>query len=102
MCGARAFLLDAIEAAAPGAAGDTKVRQRALLRLAACHAATEAATAVDLVYEAGGGSSIHATSPLQRCFRDVHTATQHIMVGPTATTPVGRILLGLDADVSPL
>jgi indole-3-acetate monooxygenase len=102
---ARAFLLDAVEAAgAASATGDgiASVEQRALLRLAACHAATEAAAAVDLVYEGGGGSSIYATSPLGRCFRDVHTATQHVMVSQAAATLVGRILLGLESDVSTL
>jgi hypothetical protein len=84
------------------APGNALVEQRALLRLAACHAVTEAAAAVDLVYEAGGGSSIYATSPLQRCFRDVHTATQHIMVSPTAATLAGRILLGIESDISTL
>ncbi|HWN67742.1 MAG TPA: acyl-CoA dehydrogenase family protein [Haliangium sp.] len=100
---ARAFLLDAVEtAAAASATGEATIEQRALLRLAACHAATEAASAVDLVYEAGGGSSIYATSPLQRCFRDVHTATQHVMVGSAAATQVGRILLGVESDLSTL
>jgi alkylation response protein AidB-like acyl-CoA dehydrogenase len=100
---ARAFLLDAVAAAgAAGATGEASIEQRALLRLAACHAATEAAAAVDLVYEAGGGSSIYATSPLGRCFRDVHTATQHLMVSQAAATLVGRILLGLESDISTL
>ena len=100
---ARAFLLDAVESAgATSATGEASIEQRALLRLAACHAATEAAAAADLVYEAGGGSSIYASSPLGRCFRDVHTATQHVMVGPSAATLAGRILLGLESDVSTL
>jgi alkylation response protein AidB-like acyl-CoA dehydrogenase len=100
---ARAFLLDAVESAeAASATGEASIEQRALLRLAACHAATEAAAAVDLVYEAGGGSSIYASSPLGRCFRDVHTATQHVMVNQAAATLAGRILLGLESDVSTL
>jgi alkylation response protein AidB-like acyl-CoA dehydrogenase len=101
---ARSFLLDAIEASAgaAGAPGEATVEQRALLRLAACHAASEAAAAVDLMYEAGGASSFHATSPIQRCFRDVHTATQHAMVNPATATRVGRVLLGLEADTATL
>ncbi len=102
--GARAFLL---EAATNAEAEVVSARQgslatRALLRLAASHATTEAAAAVDLAYETGGGTSIYSKSPLQRCFRDVHVATQHIMVSPTATTLVGRILLGLESDTSTL
>lgn len=104
---ARSFLLEALDAAsaagAPGqATADATVEQRALLRLAACHAASEAAAAIDLVYEAGGASSFHATSPLQRCFRDVHTATQHAMVSPTTAARVGRVLLGIEPDTSNL
>jgi alkylation response protein AidB-like acyl-CoA dehydrogenase len=108
MRAARSFLLEAVEAASAGAAGtsgeaaEATVEQRALLRLAACHAASEAAAAVDLMYEAGGASSFHATSPLQRCFRDVHTATQHAMVTPTTAARVGRVLLGIEPDTSTL
>lgn len=102
---ARSFLLEAVSTASAGTAGapgeataDATIEQRALLRLAACHATSEAAAAVDLVYEAGGASSFHATSPLQRCFRDVHTVTQHAMVSPTTTSRVGRVLLGIEPD----
>ena len=101
---ARAFLFDALEAAtaAIDAHGEASLEQRALLRLAASHAATEAAAAVDMVYEAGGGGVVYATSPLQRHFRDIHTATQHLMVSTQATTLAGRILLGVDSDTHTL
>ena len=78
--------------------GAIAVAQRAALRLAATDATTRAAKAVDLMYEAGGGTSIYATSPLQRCFRDVHVATQHAMVAPSTYELTGRLLLGLDTD----
>jgi indole-3-acetate monooxygenase len=102
--GGRAFLLDAVETAWDTAAtrGELGVRDRALLRLAATHATTSAAQAVDLMYNAGGGTSIYATSRLQRCFRDVHAATQHIMVAPGTHEVVGRLLLGLETDGSML
>lgn len=74
------------------------VAQRATLRLAATEATVRAAKAVDLMYEAGGGTSIYATSPLQRCFRDVHVATQHAMVAQSTYELTGRLLLGLDTD----
>jgi alkylation response protein AidB-like acyl-CoA dehydrogenase len=102
--GARALLHETIaDAEAEAAArGEASLRARALVRLAAASATTESAAAVDLVYEAAGGTPIYAASRLGRCFRDVHVATQHVMVGPTSTTLAGRILLGLDSDTSTL
>ena len=46
------------------------------------------------MYSLGGGTSIYATSPLQRRFRDVHTATQHVLVGSSVWQTAGRVLLG--------
>jgi len=68
---------------------------KARLRLAATNNAWSAAKAVDLVYHAAGGSAIYETSPLQRCFRDVHVATQHIMVAQPTYEVVGRVQLGM-------
>jgi len=101
---ARAFLYAAVEAAgaAASAGGAEGIGARAQLRLAACHAAREAAAAVDLVYDAAGATSIYAKSPLSRCFRDVHVATQHIMVSPTTELQVGRLLVGLETDTATL
>jgi alkylation response protein AidB-like acyl-CoA dehydrogenase len=57
-----------------------------------------AADAVDAAYHLGGGSAIYETSSLQRRFRDVHAATQHMVVGPTTWELAGRVLLGLEVD----
>lgn len=98
----RAFLFDAIEAAWQAAAGGGPIPLglRARLRLAATHAVASAAKAVDLMYGAGGGTAIYASSPLQRCFRDVHVITQHMMVAPATLELIGRVLLGIDVDTS--
>ena len=100
----RAFLLDAVGGAwASARAGDAiSLEQRALLRTAATHATREAAAAVDLAYEAGGGTSVYATSPLQRHFRDVHVVTQHVMVAPATYELAGRVLLGIPSDTAML
>jgi alkylation response protein AidB-like acyl-CoA dehydrogenase len=70
--------------------------RRARVRMATVNAATASAEAVDLVYTLGGGTSIYARSPLQRCFRDVHAATQHAAVAGDGLEGAGRVLFGLD------
>jgi indole-3-acetate monooxygenase len=94
-----AFVRVETEVASRGAAS---LEARALVRIAASHAATEAAAAVDLVYEAGGATAVYAKSPLQRQFRDVHVATQHAMVSSTSALLAGRVLLGIESDTSTL
>ena len=102
--GAHALLLDAVgEAEREAASGDgASLRTRAALRAAASYATFEAASAVDLAYHAGGATSVYTDSPLQRHFRDVHVATQHVMVAPSAAVLAGRVLLGVDTDTSML
>jgi alkylation response protein AidB-like acyl-CoA dehydrogenase len=72
------------------------------LRLAATHATAAAAEVVTAMYHVGGGSSIYDSSPLQRRFRDVHVATQHMMVAPATWELAGRLLLGLPTDTRQL
>jgi hypothetical protein len=54
------------------------------------------------MYTLAGGTAIYDSSPLQRHFRDVHVATQHMMVGPATWELAGRIALGLETDTSQL
>jgi indole-3-acetate monooxygenase len=95
---ARAYTSAAIEHAWRAATGDGRldVETKADLRLAASNNAWSAAEAVDLLYHAAGGSAIYETSPLQRCFRDVHVATQHLMVAQPTFEVVGKVMLGID------
>lgn len=101
---ARCFLLDELASAwaLAQAGGRVDVPTRARIRLACTHAAVSSAEAVDLAYHLGGGSSVFAANPLQRCFRDVHTATQHLMVSPRINETVGKVLLGVEADTTAL
>ena len=71
-------------------------------RLAATNATQSSAQAVDIVYELAGGTSVYETSRLERCFRDVHVATQHMIVSPPTLQLAGRVLLGLDANIAEL
>ncbi|MGE0622208.1 MAG: acyl-CoA dehydrogenase family protein [Pseudomonadales bacterium] len=95
---ARALTRDAIGNAWEAATGTGRLemRHKAGLRLAASNNAWSAAEAVDLLYHAAGGTAIYQTSPLQRCFRDVHVATQHIMVAQPTYEVLGKISLGID------
>lgn len=93
---ARAYVDSAIGQAWEQAAArhDVDLPRRAGLRLAASHAMTTAAGVVDEMYSLGGGSSVYETSPLQRRHRDIHVATQHMLVNPSTWEFAGRVLLG--------
>jgi alkylation response protein AidB-like acyl-CoA dehydrogenase len=101
---ARAFLYEAIASAwdAAESRGTVSVEQRAALRLAATHATAASASAVDTAYDLGGGTAIYETSPLQKRFRDVHAATQHMLIGPSTWELTGRLMLGLPTDIAQL
>ena len=64
--------------------------QRGLLRIAATHATATAASVVDRMYTAGGGTAIFASSPLQRCLRDVHAVTQSPEIHSCSGNPLSR------------
>jgi len=102
--GARAFFYEALEAAWEQARreGRIDVAARRDVRLATTHAVRACAGAVDGMYHLAGGTSVYRRSPLQRIFRDVHVATQHMMVGPPTMEVAGRLLLGLETDVAQL
>jgi indole-3-acetate monooxygenase len=52
-----------------------------------------AARVVDAAYHAGGGSSVWQDAPLQRRFRDLHVATQHIAVSDAIFARHGATLM---------
>jgi indole-3-acetate monooxygenase len=97
---ARAFLRDEVGQAWETVLAGEKpsVDQRIRIRLACSHVGRATAEAVDRCYDTGGGSSVYATSPLQRCFRDIHTATAHIMVGQRMFETYGKHALGHELD----
>jgi alkylation response protein AidB-like acyl-CoA dehydrogenase len=75
-------------------------RHRALIRLAMTHAVQSAAQAVDLMWAAAGSSPVYTSSPLERCFRDAHVATQHAAVGLYSLETIGSALMDVDAAQS--
>ncbi|HIF92361.1 MAG: acyl-CoA dehydrogenase family protein [Myxococcales bacterium] len=99
---ARAFYYEAIDAAwsAAQSTGRIETQHRLDVRLATTSATQACADAVDRMYNLAGGTSVYRDSPLQRIFRDVHVATQHMMVSPATLELTGRILLGLETDTA--
>lgn len=98
---ARAFMAEAIgETWAATEAGTVTEEHRRVLRLAAVTTARSTARAVDRCYDAAGGTAVFETSPLQRVFRDTHTATQHAMVSERVLEPLGAMLFGLEMDTT--
>jgi indole-3-acetate monooxygenase len=99
---ARSFLLDEVSRAWDSlrAGDDVSLAQRIGIRLAATNAATAGAGAADVAYTLAGGTAVYDTSLLGRCMRDAHVVTQHIQTAPKLNQKIGRLLLGLDDDVS--
>ena len=84
-------------------AGDTlDLPARARLRLAATRLTQVSARVAAKMHELAGGTSVYASHPLNRRFRDAHVATQHVMVAPPTLELAGRVLLGLPVDASML
>ncbi len=62
----------------------------------ACTYVTDvAAEIVSFAYRAGGGTSLYTSSKLERCFRDLHAATQHGIVSDSAYDQAGQVRLGI-------
>ena len=101
---ARSWLFDTVRQAWMDVVAGRVVtsHDQALLRLAATFAVQRSAEAVDIAHTLAGGSAVYTHSPLERAFRDVHTATQHFSVQPTMYEPVGRALLQLAPEGVPL
>jgi alkylation response protein AidB-like acyl-CoA dehydrogenase len=101
---ARALYYEAIDAAWHAAAepGAVPVELRNGLRLAATHAVRTAAEVVRTAFDLAGGPAIYDDSPLQRRFRDAHTATAHFQVNAASRELQGRVLLDQDADTTML
>ena len=76
------------------------LRQRARFRLTLAGASELCVEAVDLMYRAAGGSSVYATNPLDRIFRDAHTVHQHITNGPRVYEVAGQMLLGQEPGLA--
>jgi len=80
-----------------GEAGESfSPKDRAHIRLAIVTAVKLALQAIDLVADAAGMNAAQKSCPIERCWRDAHTASQHVLMNTARFEVVGRVLFGLD------
>ncbi|MFN3214829.1 MAG: acyl-CoA dehydrogenase family protein [Henriciella sp.] len=101
---ARLFMYDAIDNCWGDAQneGEPSIENRVDLRLSLTHAVQSCAEIVTDLYTLAGGSSVYEKSPLQRHFRDIHVATQHMMVNEATLELTGRLLLKQETNIGQL
>lgn len=95
---ARASVIEAIhdQWAEIEAGQPPSLAKRAAIRLACAYAGETCVRAVDRLYNAAGGSAIYENGRIDRCFRDIHVAVQHIGLTTNNYELAGRVLLGLE------
>jgi alkylation response protein AidB-like acyl-CoA dehydrogenase len=98
LAAARSFLFDAIAGIWDTACrGDEPgLEQRALVLLAASQVVRAGVEAVDRVFRLAGAEAVFAVHPLQRCFRDIHTASQHILFSTGRDQAFAKVRLGIE------
>ena len=93
-------VFDEMEALAE-AGGTVGAEERARMRSAATYATEVCKEVVDFAHLSAGTTAIRDGSALQRCFRDMHTGTQHTFIGEETYLESAQILLGLRTEASP-
>jgi alkylation response protein AidB-like acyl-CoA dehydrogenase len=73
-----------------------RLQQRARLLLAVNQAMRAGVAAVDALFPLAGAGAVFADQPLQRCFRDLHTANQHILFSSNRDKAFAKLQLGID------
>lgn len=99
LAAARQFLFALCDEAAGIAAGGglPDDEQRAKWRSQAAFAGRLAARAVDLLWDAGGSSSVYSKNPMSRIFQDMSVAGRHFTQNWDVNGSThGRVLMGLD------
>ncbi len=80
-------------------AGRASTREeKGTLMLAAVHLMQSSVEAVDHICGVAGTSGVYTRSPIERAFRDVHTARHHGWVSESRYGTYGQIALGLEPD----
>ena len=98
LASARCFLFETIPTVWDTACrGDEpSLPQRAQVLLAANQTVRAATEAVDRVFRLAGADAVFAHYPLQRCFRDIHAAGQHILFSSGRDQAFAKVRLGID------
>jgi len=93
---ARTFVFDTIgEVWNTSVLGDVPSESQIAELFAATQNAMRASIeAVDTCFTLAGSGAVYDTNPLQRCFRDLHTARQHIAFNPDGFKSYARTLFG--------
>jgi alkylation response protein AidB-like acyl-CoA dehydrogenase len=94
--GARALFLDAVSAVWHDAlrGRDATEEENALVQVAMQQSMAAGLAAVDLAYANAGGSAVYEGDPVQRCFRDLHTARQHVAFSSGGWKPFATVRIG--------
>ncbi|HLF72037.1 MAG TPA: acyl-CoA dehydrogenase family protein [Dehalococcoidia bacterium] len=94
---ARAFLLETSRAvdAYIERGEDIPEDTCALMRCAASTASLAAMEVCDSMFTMAGMTSTYSASRLDRCFRDIHMVTQHVVGGLSGLTASGKFFMGL-------
>lgn len=89
---ARAFVFDALDEAWSMATSGQRVgpEQERRITLAAQQAMRAGIEAVDTAFRLGGAGAVYDSHPLQRCFRDLHTGSNHIIFSDDNWAEYGR------------
>ena len=72
---------------------DPGLEKIAQVRAATRYAHEIVTEVVSFAYKMGGGVSLRE-SALQRCFRDIHAGTQHVLVSYQIAQAAGQVMLG--------
>jgi alkylation response protein AidB-like acyl-CoA dehydrogenase len=75
---------------------ENTLEERTRMTMSVAQAMRLCTRAVDVAFQRAGGGALYESSPLQRCFRDLHAAGQHIMFSMETWKRIGRSMLGME------
>jgi alkylation response protein AidB-like acyl-CoA dehydrogenase len=76
--------------------GPNSLEERTRMTMSVVQAVRLCTRAVDVAFQRAGGSALYDKSPLQRCFRDIHAAGQHIAFSHETWKRIGKSLCGIE------